>query len=65
MQTTNPTSSRFIQVKQTTTEVCAQTHQNTLLFDTHTGQLTLPVYLCTDAVDFRQSINGLAASVEA
>ncbi|GIU13195.1 hypothetical protein TUM4641_32770 [Shewanella morhuae] len=59
VQTTNPTSSRFIQVKQTTTEVCAQTHQNTLLFDTHTGQLTLPVDLAT--TDIVAILKGLMA----
>ncbi|MCW3172449.1 IS66 family insertion sequence element accessory protein TnpB [Shewanella subflava] len=41
-QTLNATSSRFIQLKQTTTEVCAQTHQHSVQFDTRTGQLTLP-----------------------
>ena len=40
------TSSRFVQVKQTT-EVCAQTRQNTLQFDTLTGQLTFPIDLAT------------------
>ncbi|MDD8060359.1 IS66 family insertion sequence element accessory protein TnpB [Shewanella metallivivens] len=38
-QTLNATSSRFIQLKQTTTEVCAQTHQNVVQFDIRTGQL--------------------------
>jgi hypothetical protein len=56
-QAMNPTSSRFIQVKQTTTEVCAQTHQNTLQFDTRTGQLTLPVDLTT--TDIVAIIKGL------
>lgn len=41
VQTQSLTSSRFFQVKQTT-EVCTQTHQNPLQFDTLTGQLTLP-----------------------
>ncbi|MGP9497014.1 IS66 family insertion sequence element accessory protein TnpB, partial [Pseudoalteromonas sp. AOP7-A1-14] len=65
MHTQCLTSSRFVQVKQTT-EVCPQTRQNTLQFDTLTGQLTFPIDLATaDAVDFRKSINGLAALVEA
>ena len=59
VQTTNPTSSRFIQLKQTTTEVCAQTHQNTLQFDTRTGQLMFPANLATN--DIVAIIKGLMA----
>ena len=51
-QTSNATQSRFIQLKQTTTEVCAQTHQQPMLFNTRTGQLTLPADLAiTDIVN--------------
>ena len=55
-QTPRPTASRFVQVKQTT-EVSTQTHQNTLQFDTRTGQLTLPVDLA--ATDIVAIIKGL------
>lgn len=49
-QMPSPTASRFIQVKQTT-QVSAQSHQNTVQFDTRTGQLTLPIDLAmTDIV---------------
>jgi hypothetical protein len=41
------TSSRFIQLKQTTTEVCAQSHQNVVQFDIRTGQLMFPANLAT------------------
>jgi hypothetical protein len=50
VQTTNPTLSRFIQVKQTTIEVCEQTHQHPLQFDIHTGQLMLPANLATTVI---------------
>ncbi|QDF67626.1 hypothetical protein FJQ87_13960 [Shewanella sp. SNU WT4] len=46
-QTSNATQSRFIQLKQTTTEVCTQTHQHPVLFDTRTGQPTLTADLAT------------------
>ncbi|WP_137221228.1 IS66 family insertion sequence element accessory protein TnpB [Shewanella sp. MEBiC00475] len=55
----SPTSSRFIQGKQTTTEVCAQTHQNPLQFDTRTGQLIFPPDLAT--TDIVTIIKGLMA----
>jgi hypothetical protein len=51
-------ASRFIQVKKTT-EVSMQAHQNTLLFDTRTGQLTLAVDLAT--TDIVTLIKGLMA----
>jgi hypothetical protein len=44
------TSSRFIQVKQTTIDVCEQTHQHPLQFDTRTGQLMLPANLATTVI---------------
>ena len=49
-QTSNATQSRFIQLKQTTTEVCTQTHQHPVLFDTRTGQLTLSADLATTVI---------------
>ena len=55
--TPTPTLSRFIQVKQTMTEVCAGTHQHPVLFDTRTGQLTLPADLAT--TDIVSIIKGL------
>jgi len=55
-QILNPTSTRFVQVRQTT-EVSTQTHHNTLQFDTRTGQLTLPVNLAT--ADIVAIIKGL------
>ncbi|WP_168195121.1 IS66 family insertion sequence element accessory protein TnpB [Shewanella sp. SNU WT4] len=58
-QTSNATQSRFIQLKQTTTEVCAQTHQQPMLFNTRTGQLTLPADLAT--TDILTIIKGLMA----
>jgi len=58
-QTSNATQSRFIQLKQTTTEVCAQTHQHPMLFNTRTGQLTLPADLAT--TDIVTIIKGLMA----
>ena len=59
LQTTNPTPSRFIQLKQTTTEVCAQTHQNGVQFDIRTGQLMFPTNLATN--DIVAIIKGLTA----
>ncbi|QDF67653.1 IS66 family insertion sequence element accessory protein TnpB [Shewanella sp. SNU WT4] len=56
-QTSHATQSRFIQLKQTTTEVCAQTHQQPMLFNTRTGQLTLPADLAT--TDIVTIIKGL------
>jgi hypothetical protein len=56
-QTPSPTASRFVQVKQTT-EISAQSHQNNILFDTRTGQLTLPVDLAT--ADIVAIIKGVA-----
>ncbi|GGP71075.1 IS66 family insertion sequence element accessory protein TnpB [Shewanella saliphila] len=53
------TSSRFIQVNQTTTEVCAQTHQNVVQFDIRTGQLMFPANLATN--DIVAIIKGLTA----
>lgn len=58
-QTSNATQSRFIQLKQTTTDVCAQTHQQPMLFNTRTGQLTLPADLAT--TDIVTIIKGLMA----
>ena len=58
-QTSNATQSRFIQLKQTTTDVCAQTHQQPMLFNTRTGQLTLPADLATN--DIVTIIKGLTA----
>ena len=58
-QMSNATQSRFIQLKQTTTEVCAQTHQQPMLFNTRTGQLTLPADLAT--TDILTIIKGLMA----
>ena len=58
-QTSHATQSRFIQLKQTTTEVCAQTHQQPMLFNTRTGQLTLPADLAT--TDILTIIKGLMA----
>ena len=55
-QILNPTTSRFVQVKQTT-ETSVQTHQKTLQFDTRTGHLTLPVNLAT--ADIVAIIKGL------
>lgn len=55
-QTPSPTASRFVQVKQTT-QVCTQTAQNTVQFDTRTGQLSLPVDLST--TDIVAIIKGL------
>ncbi|WP_351122988.1 IS66 family insertion sequence element accessory protein TnpB [Shewanella sp. T24-MNA-CIBAN-0130] len=52
-------SSRFIQLKQTTTEVCAQTHQNVVQFDIRTGQLMFPANLATN--DIVAIIKGLMA----
>lgn len=57
--TPTPTLSRFIQVKQTMTEVCAHTHQHPVLFDTRTGQLTLAADLAT--TDIVTIIKGLMA----
>ena len=57
--TPTPTLSRFIQVKQTMTEVCAHTHQHPVLFDTRTGQLTLPADFAT--TDIVTIIKGLMA----
>ncbi|QDF65875.1 IS66 family insertion sequence element accessory protein TnpB [Shewanella sp. SNU WT4] len=56
-QTSHATQSRFIQLKQTTTEVCTQTHQHPVLFDTRTGQLTLSADLAT--IDILTIIKGL------
>ncbi|QDF65311.1 IS66 family insertion sequence element accessory protein TnpB [Shewanella sp. SNU WT4] len=56
-QTSHATQSRFIQLKQTTTEVCTQTHQQPMLFNTRTGQLTLPADLAT--TDIVTIIKGL------
>ncbi|GGB69244.1 IS66 family insertion sequence element accessory protein TnpB [Shewanella inventionis] len=53
------TSSRFIQLKQTTTDVCEYTHQNALQYDTRTGQLMLPANLAT--TDIVTIIKGLMA----
>ena len=58
-QTSNVTQSRFIQLKQTTTEVSTQTHQHPVQFDTRTGQLTLPADLAT--TDIVTIIKGLMA----
>ncbi|QDF65299.1 IS66 family insertion sequence element accessory protein TnpB [Shewanella sp. SNU WT4] len=58
-QTSHVTQSRFIQLKQTTTEVCTQTHQHPVLFDTRTGQLTLSADLAT--TDILTIIKGLMA----
>lgn len=55
-QTARHNTSRFVQVKQTT-QVSVQTHQNTLQFDTRTGQLSLPVDLAT--TDIVAIIKGL------
>ena len=52
-------SSRFIQVKQTTTEVSAQTHQHVVQFDIRTGQLMFPANLATN--DIIAIIKGLTA----
>ena len=57
LPTQTPTASRFVQVKQTT-EISAQTHQNSIQFDTRTGQLTLPVDLAT--ADIVAIIKGVA-----
>ena len=46
LQAQNQLSSKFVQVKQTT-EITAQSDHATLLFDTHSGQLTLPASLPT------------------
>ncbi|QDF65449.1 IS66 family insertion sequence element accessory protein TnpB [Shewanella sp. SNU WT4] len=56
-QTSHATQSRFIQLKQTTTEVCTQTHQHPVLFNTRTGQLTLSADLAT--IDILTIIKGL------
>ena len=53
------TSSRFIQIKQTTTEGSSQTHQHPLQFDTRRGQLTFPADLAT--TDIVAIIKGLIA----
>ncbi len=58
LSTQSHTQSRFVQVK-TSTEICAQAHQNALQFDTHTGQLTLPIDLAT--ADIVAIIKGLTA----
>ena len=55
-QTTSLSSSRFVQIKQTT-EVSTQTHQSAIQFDTHTGLLSLPVNLAT--ADIVAIIKGL------
>jgi len=57
-QSQNPLPSRFVQVKQTT-EIPAQREYSTLLFDTHSGQLTLPASLPTH--DIVSIIKGLMA----
>lgn len=49
LQAQNQLPSRFVQVKQTT-EITAQPGHSTLLFDTHSGQLTLPASLPTHGI---------------